>query len=89
MAQDREKISTGPNEEAINETIAGTGPGIPDDALAPGEDLPQPPTDEEVQETAEKLHAPGAQRDTLPLKVNESREADSVIVQFRSLLRVP
>ena len=35
MADDREKISTGPNEEPINETIAGTGPGIPDDALAP------------------------------------------------------
>ena len=31
MADDREKISTGPNEEPINETIAGTGPGIPDD----------------------------------------------------------
>ena len=33
MADDREKISTGPNEEPINETIAGTGPGIPDDDL--------------------------------------------------------
>jgi len=30
MAEDREKISTGPNEEPINETIAGTGPGIAD-----------------------------------------------------------
>ena len=39
MADDREKISTGPNDEPINETIAGTGPGIPDDALAPGEEL--------------------------------------------------
>ncbi len=48
MTQDREKISTGPNEEPINETIAGTGPGIPDDALAPGEELPEAPTDEEV-----------------------------------------
>ena len=38
MADDREKISTGPNAEPINETIAGTGPGIPDDALAPGEE---------------------------------------------------
>jgi len=68
MADDREKISTGPNEEPINETIAGTGPGIPDDALAPGEELPQPPTDEEVEETAEKMHAPTAERDTLPLE---------------------
>lgn len=67
---DREKISTGPNEEPINETIAGTGPGIPDDALAPGEELPQPPTDEEVEDAAEALDAPIArqERDTLPLE---------------------
>jgi hypothetical protein len=68
MAQDREKISTGPNQEPINETIAGTGPGIPDDALAPGEELPTPPTDEEVEEAAEELGAPTAERDTLPLE---------------------
>lgn len=69
MAQDREKISTGPNEEAINETIAGTGPGIPDDALAPGEqELPEAPSDEEVEEMAEKLHSPTAEKDTLPLE---------------------
>jgi hypothetical protein len=71
MTQDREKISTGPNEEPINETIAGTGPGIPDDALAPGEEeLPQPPTDEQVEEAAEALDAPIAkrERDTLPLE---------------------
>lgn len=68
MADDREKISTGPNEEAINETIAGTGPGIPDDALSPGEDLPKPPTDEEVARVARKLHAPAVERDTLPLE---------------------
>ena len=66
--QDREKISTGPNEEAINETIAGTGPGIPDDALAPGEELPRPPSDEQVKKTAEKLGAPVIERDTLPLE---------------------
>jgi hypothetical protein len=68
MAQDREKISTGPNEEPINETIAGTGPGIPDDALAPNEELPEPPTDEQVEEAAKKLRAPVAERDTLPLE---------------------
>ena len=68
MAEDREKISTGPNEEPINETIAGTGPGIPDDALSPGEELPVPPTDEEVERIAEKLHAPTAKKDTLPLE---------------------
>jgi hypothetical protein len=68
MAQDREKISSGPNEEPINETIAGTGPGIPDDALAPGEDLPEAPSDEEVERIAEKLRSPTAERDTLPLE---------------------
>jgi hypothetical protein len=68
MVQDREKISNGPNERAANETIAGTGPGIPDDALAPGEELPPPPSDEEVEKAAEKLDAPTAERDTLPLE---------------------
>ena len=69
MAEDREKISTGPNEEPINETIAGTGPGIADDSLAPGEkELPQAPTDEEVEEIAGKLGATRAEKDTLPLE---------------------
>jgi hypothetical protein len=68
MAQDREKISTGPNEEPINETIAGTGPGIPDDALAPGEELPEAPSDEEVERIAEKLKSPTAEKNTLPLE---------------------
>jgi hypothetical protein len=68
MAEDREKSSTGPNEEPINETFAGTGPGIPDDALAPGEELPQPPSDEEVEKIAEKIGSPTAERDTLPLE---------------------
>lgn len=58
MADDREKISEGPNESALNETIAGTGPGIPDDALTPGEELPVPPSDEEVERIAQKLGAP-------------------------------
>ncbi|HET8749475.1 MAG TPA: hypothetical protein VFM42_01910 [Sphingomicrobium sp.] len=68
MTTDREKISTGPNNEAIDETIAGTGPGIPDDALAPGEELPKPPSDEEVEEAAEELGSPTAEKDTLPLE---------------------
>ena len=69
MADDREKISTGPNAEPIDENIAGTAPGIPDDALAPGEDeLPQPPSDEEVERIAEKIGAPTSERDTLPLE---------------------
>lgn len=67
MADDREKISTGPNDRPLNETIAGTGPGIPDEALAPGEDLPAAPSDEEVERMAEQLGAPTAEKDTLPL----------------------
>lgn len=67
--QDREKISNGPNDRPINETIAGTGPGIPDDTLAPGEDgIPEAPTDEEVEEMAKKLGSPAAEKDTLPLE---------------------
>jgi len=66
MAEDREKISNGPNDRSLNDTIAGTGPGIPDDALAPGEELPTPPTDEQVAAAARKLGAP-TESDTLPL----------------------
>jgi hypothetical protein len=58
MAEDREKISTGPNERAINEPIAGTAPGIPDNARGPGEELPEPPSDEEVARIAKKLGVP-------------------------------
>ena len=43
---------------AARDTIASTGPGIPDDALAPGEQLLTPPTDEEVAAMARKLGAP-------------------------------
>lgn len=69
MDQDREKVSTGPNAEPLNENIAGTGPGIPDDSLAPGEkELPEAPSDEEVEEAAERLGAPEAEVDSLPLE---------------------
>ncbi|HEX8400317.1 MAG TPA: hypothetical protein VF628_01290 [Allosphingosinicella sp.] len=56
--KDREKISTGPNERAVNEPLAGTAPGIPDEALVPGQELPEPPSDEEVARIAELLGAP-------------------------------
>lgn len=69
MMQEREKISTGPNAEPLNENIAGTGPGIPDDSLTPGEEeLSEAPTDEEVEEMARKLDSPTAKEDTLPLE---------------------
>ena len=69
MTQEREQIRTGPNAEPLNDTIAGTGPGIPDDSLAPGEEeIPPPPSDEEVERAAEALGAPTAKKDTLPLE---------------------
>ncbi|HEX6741257.1 MAG TPA: hypothetical protein VF079_05615 [Sphingomicrobium sp.] len=69
MADDREKISTGPNGEPLNDTIAGTGPGIPDDGLTPDEnDLPEAPTDEEVERAKRALHVPTRERDTPPLE---------------------
>ncbi len=40
------------------ETIAGTGPGIPDDALAPGETELPIPDKETVKAAARKLGAP-------------------------------
>ena len=58
MADERDKL----------ETIAGTGPGIPDDALGPGEELPTPPTDEEVDRAARAMGAKKAEEDTLPLE---------------------
>ena len=69
MTDDREKTGTGANERPLDETIAGTGPGIPDDSLAPGEDqLPEAPSDEDVEAAAEKLGAPKGEVDTLPLE---------------------
>lgn len=68
MTQDREKIGTGPNNRPVNDTIAGTGPGIPDDSLAPGEaELPEPQTDEQVEKAAQSLGAPSGEVDSLPL----------------------
>lgn len=54
----REKITDGANERAIDETIARTAPGIPDDALLPGQELPEPSSDAEVARIAAKLGAP-------------------------------
>jgi hypothetical protein len=66
---EREKIATGTDGRAIDETIAGTGPGIPDDSLAPSEDeLPEPPSDDDVERIREKLGASKAEEDTLPLE---------------------
>ncbi|MEA3008355.1 MAG: hypothetical protein QOJ91_47 [Sphingomonadales bacterium] len=56
---DKAKISTGPNDRPRNETIAGTGPGIPDDALAPGEELPEAPSEEVVERVKVALGVTG------------------------------
>ena len=45
----------GMNARPLNDTIATTGPGIADDALVPGEDLPEPPSEEEQRRMAAKL----------------------------------
>jgi hypothetical protein len=52
------KITDGANDRAVTESLAGTGPGIPDEALAPGEQLPEPPTDTEAAAIAGKLGVP-------------------------------
>ena len=64
---DKEKISTGPNERARNESIAGTGPGLPDDACGPGEELPEQPTDEQVERAKAALGVTGSD-DEQPLE---------------------
>jgi hypothetical protein len=67
MAEDREKISTGPNARPVNEPIAGTAPGIPNEAKIPGKEMPKPPSAEQEERIREKLGAPEAEVDTLPL----------------------
>ncbi len=52
---------TGTNARPLDETIAGTGPGIADDAVGPGEDMPTPPSDAEVAAIARKLGVPPQQ----------------------------
>jgi hypothetical protein len=59
---DKAKISTGPNDRPRNETIAGSGPGIPDEALASGEELPEMPDEEEVARVAKRLGADSSNR---------------------------
>lgn len=53
-----DKRDGGTNARPLNDTVAGTGPGIPDDSLtADQEGLPGPPADEEVARAARKLGA--------------------------------
>lgn len=50
-----DETSDGTNGTPPNDSIAGTGRGIPDDALAPGEDMPAPPSEAEQRRIAAKL----------------------------------
>jgi hypothetical protein len=40
MTDDDKRPEGATNDRPLNETIAGTGPGIPDEALGPGQELP-------------------------------------------------
>ena len=60
---DKAKITNGPNERAVDESIAGTAPGIPDEAATPGEELPTPPSDAEVDRIARRIGAPVPEAD--------------------------
>ncbi|NII56858.1 hypothetical protein [Sphingomonas aerolata] len=53
----RDKITDSAKERAIDEPIAGTAQGLPDDALLLGEDLPEERSDEDVAWVAAKLGA--------------------------------
>ena len=64
---EREKSTDGPNERAIDENIAGTAPGIPDEAFAPDKELPEPPSEQEERRIRERLGVP-EEEDTLPLE---------------------
>ncbi len=64
----REKITDSANERAIDEPIAGTPQGLPDDALSPGEDLPEEPSDEDVAWGAAELGAPDQTKNFLGLR---------------------
>ena len=55
---DERGIGNGTNARPLNDTVAGTGPGIADDGGTPGDEIPPAPSDEEVARVARKLGAP-------------------------------
>lgn len=46
------------NARPLDDTIAGTGPGIADDALTPGQDMPEAPNEATAAAIASTLGAP-------------------------------
>ena len=52
-------VSTGPNARPLDDTVAETGPGIPDDAVTPGELGPTDLDTDAVAASAKALAAKG------------------------------
>jgi hypothetical protein len=65
MAMSDDKAEGATNARPLGESLAGTGPGIPDEARGPGEDLPEPPDNEEVERIARALGVEGKLRSDL------------------------
>ena len=55
-------ISNGANSRPLDDTVAQTGPGIPDDALLPGEALEGPLDDAVVERVRDQLNGIGEKR---------------------------
>ena len=55
-------ISNGTNSRPLNDTVAQTGPGIPDDALLPGEELDAPVDEAVVERVRDQLDHMGEKR---------------------------
>ncbi|WIJ25699.1 hypothetical protein [Devosia sp. RR2S18] len=68
MADDKRKLSTGPNDRPLDSTVAQTGSGIPDDSS-----LPPEISDEEVERVRQKLE--GDPRERLLKEVEEEQKA--------------
>ncbi len=55
-------ISNGANSRPLNDTVAQTGPGIPDDALLPGEEIDPPVDEATVERVRDQLDQIGEKR---------------------------
>ena len=63
MAEGERGIGNGPNSHSLDDTVATTGPGIPDDALAAGESLEDAlpvPDDASPEQLRERVFGDGA-----------------------------
>ena len=52
----------GANARPLDDTISGTAPGIPDDALSPGQAAPEPDDEAEIERVKAKLNTVGERR---------------------------